>query len=189
MMEQTIGIYENGLQLLRHGKFQEAIAAFDHAIQFIRIEKLNYALSGYLFDLDGQGEAQLTAMILNSRGTARYDLGDYKGALTDYGYAISLNPNSPDAYYNRARVYKDQENYRNALSDYDNAILLKENFREDAAAVLAYQNRAIVKSALGDIQGSLSDLEAMADLCKQQGNLDQYLTVKSFIHSQRLAME
>ena len=186
-MEQTIEIYEAGLQLLRQGKFQEAITAFDYAIQLIPIEKLQNSLSGFLFD--GPGLSQLTAMIINSRGTAKYDLRDYEGALTDYGYAIYLNPNSPDGYYNRARLHKDQENYRNALSDYDSAISLKENFREDAAAVLAYQNRAIVKSALGDIQGSLSDLEAMADLCKQQGNLDQYLTVKSFIHSQRLAME
>ena len=186
MMERTIERYEAGLQLLRQSKFQEAITAFDCAIILIPMEKLEHSLSGFLFD--GPVLSQLTAMIINSRGTAKYDLRDYEGALTDYSYAINLNPNFPDAYYNRARIYKDQKDYKNALSDYDNAISFRENFREDAVAVAAYQHRAVVKAALKDIEGSFSDLEAMADLYKQQGDLEQYLAVKSFVHSQRSMM-
>ena len=37
----------------------------------------------------------------NNRGVAKYNLGDYQGAVTDFDKAIELNPQYAQAYYNR----------------------------------------------------------------------------------------
>ncbi len=36
-----------------------------------------------------------------NRGSAKYEIEDYRGAIEDYNKAIKLNPNSDKAYYNR----------------------------------------------------------------------------------------
>jgi len=35
------------------------------------------------------------------RGSAKYNLGAYRGAIEDYNKAIEINPKSADAYYGR----------------------------------------------------------------------------------------
>ena len=51
-------------------------------------------------------------------------MGDYDLALADYAQAITLAPEQPDIYANRARVYTAQENLDAALADYNKAFSL-----------------------------------------------------------------
>jgi tetratricopeptide (TPR) repeat protein len=39
--------------------------------------------------------------IYNNRGSAKYELQDYMGAISDYNKAIETNPESARAYFNR----------------------------------------------------------------------------------------
>jgi tetratricopeptide (TPR) repeat protein len=49
------------------------------------------------------------------RGKAKYDLGDYRGAIQDYNKVMELNPNYAFAYLNRGVA-------KYALGDYKGAI-------------------------------------------------------------------
>ena len=56
-----------------------------------------------------------------SRGNAKDELKDYKGAIADYAKAIALNPEFAEAYYNRgASKYKLQD-LQGACEDWNKA--------------------------------------------------------------------
>jgi tetratricopeptide (TPR) repeat protein len=63
---------------------------------------------------------------------------------------------------------RDKINKQGAIADYDRAIKINPN---DA---IAYSNRGVVKSALGDKQGAIADLGKAAELFRQQGQMDDY---------------
>ncbi|MEG4341602.1 tetratricopeptide repeat protein, partial [Microcoleus sp. D3_18_C2] len=52
-----------------------------------------------------QGDSHnMNALAYNNRGAVRSELGDKKGAITDYNKAIELQPDLAQAYYNRGLV-------------------------------------------------------------------------------------
>jgi tetratricopeptide (TPR) repeat protein len=83
-----------GVALLTQGRYQEAAAAFDAALQ----------------------RRPDDANALANRCTARYKLGDHEGAIADFEAAVRLKPglkaalapSMSDAYYRRARRLADQ---------------------------------------------------------------------------------
>ena len=54
--------------------------------------------------------------------------GEYDEAANYYRALIKEAPNSPDANYNLARIYAEQENFENALYFYKRAVLLKPEY-------------------------------------------------------------
>ena len=74
---------EGNKLMMNYGKFEEAEAAFDKAIQY---DKNNYE-AYYL------------------RGCAKTNAKKYKDAIADFEKAIELKPDYADAYFNIARVY------------------------------------------------------------------------------------
>ena len=81
---------EGNKLMMNYGKFDEAEAAFDKAIQY---DKNNYE-AYYL------------------RGCVKINEKKYKDALADLERAIELKPDYADAYFNIGRVYfllKDEE--------------------------------------------------------------------------------
>ncbi|WP_082801150.1 tetratricopeptide repeat protein [Cylindrospermopsis raciborskii] len=65
--------------------------------------------------------------------------------------------------------------YRGAIDDYTQAIKLNPN---DA---LAYYNRGIARSNLGDNQGAIADLQKAADLFQTQGRQQDYFRALDII--------
>ncbi len=59
-----------------------------------------------------------------NRGIAKYDLGDYQGALIDFNQALQIKPNYADAYNNRGIVKDDLGDKQGALADYNQAAQL-----------------------------------------------------------------
>jgi tetratricopeptide (TPR) repeat protein len=57
----------------------------------------------------------------NNRGIAKYDLGDYRGAIQDYNKAIELNPDFADAYYNRGIAKYDLGDKNGSCLDWSKA--------------------------------------------------------------------
>lgn len=71
-------------------------------------------------------------------GNYDYDKGNCQRAVVDYTRAITLNPNYPQAYNNRAYTYMRMREYNTALPDLDKALELKPNY------IQALMNRADV---------------------------------------------
>jgi len=78
-----------------------------------------------------------------SLGREKEKKGNYLEAIKDYTEAISIDPNSAVAYYERGSLFLDMGKYDEALNDLNKAISLKSNYSE------AYYDRAVAKKNLG----------------------------------------
>lgn len=56
-----------------------------------------------------------------NRGNARIELNKLSESITDYTYALDLNPNEADIYINRGNSYYRNKNYNKALEDFQKA--------------------------------------------------------------------
>ena len=111
-----------GLELLRSGKYSDAIDFFFKAIETNPLNSWAYF----------------------HRGNAHFKLIHYKQALADYNKAIQFNPRHAMAYYNRGNTKNRLQQYKAAIVDFDRAIQL------DPKDAEAYYNRARVKEIKKD---------------------------------------
>lgn len=96
-----IGGYVNlGFQYTNQGKYREAIKYFDKALELQKDEPLT----------------------LNNRGSAKYFLKDYAGALEDINKSISIYPENSYAYRNRALVFIAQGKTDKACADIESSL-------------------------------------------------------------------
>jgi tetratricopeptide repeat protein len=65
--------------------------------------------------------------IKNSAGAKEADKGQFARAFEHYDEAIRLNPNNPEAFYNRGVAFGQTGRYDRALADLNEAIRLKPN--------------------------------------------------------------
>lgn len=79
----------------------------------------------------------------------------YDGLVADYTVAIRLDPEFPDAYYNRANARYGKGEYDAAIADYDEAIRLDPKF------TMAYFERGRTFERLGDVEHALADYETV----------------------------
>ena len=119
-----------GIALQGQGKPQEAIQAFNKAIQL----KSDYAEAYY------------------NRGNALKDLGQLKQAIENYDESIRVKPNFAEAYCNRGNALKDLGQLKQAIENYDESIRVKPNFAE------AYCNRGNVLNELGNLNKAIDKL-------------------------------
>ncbi|MGD0709679.1 MAG: tetratricopeptide repeat protein [Bacteroidales bacterium] len=75
----------------------------------------------------------------------------YSDPLIFYNSAISQNPNSALAYYNRGIFKKDKSNFQEAIEDYNKAIAICPTYVE------AYFNRGIANTSIGNSQKAIED--------------------------------
>ena len=81
--------------------------------------------------------------------------------LENFNKSIELRPNSPDAYFFRAKMYVKLNNIQNAIEDYTQVIKL---LPQEAAA---YEQRSEVYKLIGDTESAVRD-ERKADMLKQR---------------------
>ena len=81
---------------LKLGRFKESLADYDR-----------YFASG----------EQIAPNIYALRGFDNFKLEKYQPAIDDYSKAISMNPNSPEAYYVRSQSYLGLDKFKNAMED------------------------------------------------------------------------
>ncbi|UCD33350.1 MAG: tetratricopeptide repeat protein [Desulfobacterales bacterium] len=86
--------YENGLQFTRTGRFEEAVSAFNIAI-----------------------ESNPKYMYFFHRGKAYMNLKRYEKAIEDFTTVINLNPNVADAYFHRGRSLRKSGSKKKGLLD------------------------------------------------------------------------
>jgi tetratricopeptide (TPR) repeat protein len=123
--------FEKGNQYIENKAYEEAIKAYTEALRL----QSDYAVA------------------YNNRGTAKYNMDDLAGALTDYDAALRLQPDLAIAYTNRGLTKDNMGDSAGALVDYDEAIFLKPDL------AIAYNNRGWVKYNMGDNAGALADYD------------------------------
>lgn len=94
----------------------------------------------------------------NVKGNAKYELGDYEGAMQDYTKAIEISPNKPEAYHLRALLKSELEDYREAILDFTMAI----EFRGSALKSInndsgLYYGRGFAEYSLGNYTIAFKD--------------------------------
>ncbi len=128
--QDTILLNEKAVILSNLKRYQEAIQIYDRVI-----------------------ERDPKSWAYNNRGQIKSELGDKKGALSDYDITIRLDPQSAIAYSNRGGVKSDLGDEKGAIADFDIAI------RIDPQDADYYYNRGVVKSKLGDKKGAIADYD------------------------------
>jgi tetratricopeptide (TPR) repeat protein len=132
--------YVYGMSLQRLKIYDEAIAAFDKAIE------LNPQYEDAYFE----------------RGNTYLDKGDHDRAIVEFEKIIRLTPQEAHGYNNRGYAYSLKGDLGRAVADYSEAIRLKPDY------VLAYQNRAIAHEKIGDKAEAQADWDRAAKL-KRRG--------------------
>ena len=91
-------------------------------------------------------------------GNAKYELGNYVGAIADYTRAIEIKSDLAEAYGNRGNAKTELGQYFAAIADFDTVIQLKPDYAE------AYNNRGIAKADLGQYFAAIQDFDKAIQL-------------------------
>ncbi len=122
----------------------------------------------------------------SQRGLAKYNIGDFRGALNDYNKAIEINAKDFENYLNRGMIREKLRDFRGAYRDYESAINLnpdyakaylnrgnlftKERFFEQAIAdydkaisldpisAITFYNRGVARYSIRDQEGACEDV-------------------------------
>lgn len=99
------------------------------------------------------------------RGLIRAQIGDLAGAIADHSAVIALNPRSSAAYFHRGMAHaKHGPDFAAAIADWGEAIRLNPGFLE------AHYNRGLVRANLGDLPGTLEDMQRVLALIPDQNS-------------------
>jgi tetratricopeptide (TPR) repeat protein len=151
MLEQALAAYEEALQL-QPGCFEVlhhigilAYQAGDHATA----EQFVYAA----IEADGS-----TAPVWNTLGNVMKAGGRLDAAVAGYAQALTIDPAYFDAHYNCGNALQALGRHEEALARYDSAIAL------DASVAQAWNNRAAVLQQLGLLDEALASLDVVLRL-------------------------
>ncbi len=92
------------------------------------------------------------------RGIAKYSLGDYKGAASDFSQTIGIHPLYTRAYLYRGICYDHMEDFSRALNDFDHALKL------DPFDAELFMARGETKIHIGDFDGAVKDFSSTLQL-------------------------
>ncbi|MEQ9354179.1 tetratricopeptide repeat protein [Coleofasciculus chthonoplastes] len=154
--------FNRGMNHIALGAYQEAIADFNHVLEL------------------NPNDAQASL----NRGYVRLQLGENWGSIEDFDQAMRLEPVAAKAFFQQIANTLNQEtdaveddeskliqglmvqghlryqlgDYQAALNAYNQVLNLDPNYTE------AYNQRSTVRSAMGDYQGAIADLETVKTL-------------------------
>jgi len=134
--EAAYALYDRGVAKAKLGRYEDAIADYDRAIEL----KPDYAKA------------------FNNRGSSKDKLMRYEEAIADFDRAIELKPDFAEAFYNRGVVKGKLKRYEEAIADYDDAIRLNPNFAE------AFNNRGVAKDELEQYEEAIADYDRAIEL-------------------------
>ena len=153
---------------------------------------------------------QLSASEYRERADLAYQRQEYTEAIADYDMAIQLDPDDPQAYFNRGLVRIELGGqHEDALADFDKAIDLNPNnadaynnrggvkvilerfdealtdydeaIRLNPEHVLAYYHRGILMNHLGRIDEATQDIQKTLQLAAQVGDANFIVRIGRFL--------
>ena len=114
---------------------------------YVQLEEFDKALADY----DVAVSLMPGASNLIDRGCVHMAAGNLKSAIEDFGRAIAADPNSGNAYSNRAAAYSKMGNLERALEDYGRAIDIDHKYPN------SYSNRAFAYYKRGEYEKGIAD--------------------------------
>lgn len=99
-----------------------------------------------------------TAKEAADAGFAHLEQEEYAEAVASYGQALAIDPEYPEAYFNRARAYFELVTYQAAIHDFDQAIA------QDPAHAESYYLRAAAYLILDQPERSIDDFDIALEL-------------------------
>jgi serine/threonine protein kinase/Flp pilus assembly protein TadD len=130
------GLYLDGWNLARQGKFAAAIPLLEQATRMDSRAVWAWFLLGHCHDV----------------------LGHDPEAIGCYGTCLALAPDAPEAWFNRGLAHLRRAEFEKARNDLDRAVELKDDVAE------AYFNRALARKELGNLAGAEADLTRTLEL-------------------------
>jgi lipoprotein NlpI len=116
---------------------------------------------GDLSDLD-------RASVHTARGRALRDSGRLTAALSDFDAALALNPNSANAFHERALALEASGHYQLALEDFRHALALSPRFAG------AHKNRGVAHFYAGNLPCAVVDLDAAMALAPDDAEVHAF---------------
>ena len=99
------------------------------------------------------------------RGVAKYNLGDYAGAVSDFTNTVNIHSLYIRAYFYRGICYESLKEYYKALADFDKAISL------DPYTAAFYMGRGDTKLDVRDYKGAVKDYNKAIELNDKNANV------------------
>ena len=170
IQENTHNLMNRAIFFSLTGKFNEAIADLDKAIQLddkLGIAWLERANTRYKMleqiELLAGTNNNLTVKIGEKKVDSEAHFGqpaalDYKQILEDYEVVLFLNRDFYIGYFNRAFIKLRLGEYKSAIEDLNRAIEMEPEFAE------AYFNRGLTKIYMNDLEGGALDLSRAGEL-------------------------
>ncbi len=163
-------LFAQGLERHRQGALDEALAAYEQALQlrpryaavlhhigilawqtgdYATAEQFQYAA----LEIDGSAVA-----VWNALGNVLKASGRHEAALAAYTQALAIDPAYTDAHYNCGNALLALGRHEEALASYDRALAL------DAGLAQAWNNRAVALQQLGLLAEALASIDAVLRL-------------------------
>ena len=101
-----------------------------------------------------RGESDL-AENFYKQGIAKFNNGDFDGAIADFNEAIRLKPDFFEAFINRAIARCNNDDFEKAIGDYDEAIRLM----PDELRTYIFSLRGDAKLQINDLVGAIADYD------------------------------
>ncbi len=153
-------LVQRGVEKIQLGELTEALADFNQALSLNPNDSQAYYYRGKAqrqLERDPSfWEAYRQGLLV--RGTARLQLGDERGAITDLTYVLRNDPNATLAYVNRGLARLELGQTQQALTDFTRALTLEPNL------AIAYHHRGFARHLLGNKEGARTDWDKAATL-------------------------
>lgn len=98
------------------------------------------------------------------RGMEKGIKADYRGAIADFSQVIRLQPDLPDAYFNRGLAYQKMGDGQKAIADFNQTLKLDRNFAD------TYLARGRLYLSLQQLTLARQDFQSAATEFQRQGN-------------------
>ena len=131
--------------------YDEAQQTFDRLLQLDRRHDRAYI---GLAQMNLAKKPRYAGYFIN-RAFMKYNLDDYFGAMSDYDYAISLDPASQEAHFNRGLLRAEVGDNNKAIKDFD--FVLKSN----PSNFMALYNRALLHMRTRQYREAVNDFTAI----------------------------
>jgi len=170
------GYFNVGLCYFMQKKYESASQYFDKAISidpkpyaysykgWSEYYKKNYVQAIRDFTLQIESSNPDDPSGYYNRGSAKSELGDFIGAISDYQKAIEIKPDFSMAYNNLGWAYFEKKDYQNALKYANKSIEL------DSENSVAYDSRAEIKFNMNDNKGAILDCNKALEIDSKLAN-------------------